>query len=818
LIPHTKSVRLNITVKLIGYLVVVSVLPLLAFGVSCYDFVRDSMTGVARSYSEQLVVDQSEYLEQQMQQVESLIARIASTEEIGDAAVKADAAGAKNPYDDLSTQVEIRRNLNVFGNLTGVVSIDLFTAGGHRFYVGDTLTISNVNEAARLGIYQTGLRSTRPIIWLGVQDNLNTASPVHKVLTAVKIMQRYSEAKRDSEPIGMLVVNYSPAVLAEHFHKADLGTDSYLLVSDEVGRIVYAPDAKRIGTPLPVELAKLPRSGRGDTRLKLSGENAFVSYACLSKTSWCTYGIIPEDTLMAPMTRLAKVLLFIIASCLGVIALAGYSFRRNIVKPIQQISNGFMHIQKSGATDVAPLPPAASNDEIGELVAWFNSFLETLHMRDTYEEKLRESEQKFSNIFHVTPTPLCLMRMDTGIFIDVNNSWLTQFGFSREEVVGHTTLDLNLWVDMADRARVLDIIKTTRQLQSLEAPNRTKDGRVLITLISGRPLELRGDRLFIFSNVDITHQRQVEQEIRNINQELEMRVRSRTVNLEHANAELAKAMDTLMRTKSELVRSEKLAALGSLVAGIAHELNTPIGNAVTVNSTIQDQTVKIQRALKQGSLHRSTVTDYLENMVSGTDLMTRNLETARELVASFKQVAADQASNQRRQFDLRETLEGILATVAPMYKKSGHTLVCELQDGIFMDSYPGPLGQVITNFVSNALTHAFEGRQGGRMTLRSEKVDDTRVKISFSDNGNGIEDRNLGRVFDPFFTTKMGKGGSGLGLNIVYNIVTSVLGGTIHLESSPGVGTTFIMTIPLHAPDMGAKVPSGYLQDQKSDV
>ncbi len=808
-----KSAKLNITVKLIGYLVVVSVLPLLAFALSCYDFVQDSMTGVARSYSEQLVIDQSEYLEQQMQQVESLTARIASTEEIGDAAVKADAAGAKNPYDDLSTQVEIRRNLNVFGNLTGVVSIDLFTAGGHRFYVGDTLTISNVNEQARLRLYQAGLRASTPIIWLGVEDNLNTASPVRKVLTAVKVMQRYSDEKRNSVPIGMLVIDYSPSALAEHFRIADLGANSYLLVSDANGKIVYAPDAAQVGQALPAELAKLPKSGRGDAKIHLAGDNAFVSFACLPKTAWCTYGIIPEATLMAPMRRLANVLLIIIASCLGVIALAGYSFRRNIVKPIQLISNGFMRIQRHGATDVAPLPAPATSDEIGELVAWFNSFLENLHLRDSYEQKLRESEQKFANIFHVTPSPLCLIRMDTGAFIDVNVSWLTQFGFTRDEVIGRTTIDLQIWVDMADRAKVMDAIKQTQQLQSLEVPNRTKDGRILTTLISGRPLELQGERLFIFSNVDVTHQRQVEQEIRDINQQLEMRVRSRTINLEQANAELATAMETLVRTKGELVRSEKLAALGSLVAGIAHELNTPIGNAVTVNSTLEDQTIHVQRALQMGSLRRSAISDYLDNMVSGTNLMTRNLDIARDLVVNFKQVAADQASNQRRRFDLRETLESIMATVTPMFKKSGHSMLCELQDAIPMDSYPGPLGQVITNFVSNAITHAFEGRDGGRMTLRTRKIDEAHVEISFADNGTGIEDRNLGRVFDPFFTTKMGKGGSGLGLNIVYNIVTGVLGGKIHLESSVGIGTTFVMTLPLTAPDLGAKDATANRED-----
>ena len=178
----------------------------------------------------------------------------------------------------------------------------------------------------------------------------------------------------------------------------------------------------------------------------------------------------------------------------------------------------------------------------------------------------------------------------------------------------------------------------------------------------------------------------------------------------------------------------------------------------------------------------------------------RNLGTARELVAGFKQVAADQASNQRRRFDLKETVEGILATLAPMYRKTPYGMACELQDGIVMESYPGPLGQMLTNFVTNALAHAFDGRAAGTMQLSCKRRGETQVEIRFSDDGKGIPEENRNRVFDPFFTTKLGQGGSGLGLNIVYNIVTSVLGGTIELESTVGGGTTFIVLLPLAAP------------------
>ncbi len=791
----------NLTIKLIGYLIVVSILPLSVFALLSYDLARDTLVNLAHGYGAQLLDNQTEYLQLQMEQVENLAARIASTEEISAVAVKADAQGAEhNAYDDLSTQAEIRQNLNAYSSLKGIVSIDLLTAKGHRFYVGDTLTVPPADDAVRLRYYRTGLDAAQPVLWLGVEDNLNPASPNRKVVSALKIIRRYSEEHRASEPVGMLVIDYSTESLAEHFRRVDLGKDAYLLVADSRGRLLYAPDRARIGSPLPPQFADLPGKGKGSVRLMLDNREAYVGYACLPDTAWCAYSVIPEETLLTPMRRLTQTALLLMLLCFVVIVLAGRRFRRNIVLPIQTISRGFKKIQEQHADAVAALPVPATRDEIGELVAWFNDFLASLHLREQYEEKLRDSEYKFSSIFQLSPIPLGIVRIETGEFIDVNDYWQLQFGFAREDVVGRTSFELQIWVDPADRARMLQEVERSQSVHEFESRHRTRDGRILDVLMSGCPLRFHGESLFIFSPVDVTRQHQIEQEIRDVNQQLESRVKSRTLKLELANSELAEAMETLTRTKSELVRSEKLAALGSLVAGVAHELNTPIGNSVTVASTLQDQTASVRHALDNGGVRRSEILEYLDTVAKGTELLMRNLGTARELVAGFKQVAADQASNQRRQFNLKQTMEGILATLVPMYKKTPYTMVCDLQEGILMDSYPGPLGQILTNFVTNALAHAFDGRATGEMRLSCGRRDDGRVEIRFSDNGVGIPEEHRSRVFDPFFTTKMGQGGSGLGLNIVYNIVTSVLGGTIELESSVDNGTTFIVVLPLTAP------------------
>jgi PAS domain S-box-containing protein len=792
------KLTLNITVKLIGYLVVVSVLPLLLFGLSSYDLVRETIIKLASEYSEQLVGNQRDYLQLQMGSVEDLASRIASIEEISAVAAKTDAAdeSQQNDYDKLATQAQIRQSLNVYSDLKGVASIDLFTAKGHRFYVGDTLTVPPVDEQTRLRIYHAGLRSTDSIQWLGVTDNLNSASTNRKVLTALKIIRRYSSEKKTSEPVGMLLINYSTDYLAEHFRHVDLGTGSYLTVADTNGLIIFAPDKDMVGNPMPVEFQGLFRARKGSVALHLNERDALVTVTCMPSPAWCVFGVIPHATLLAPMQRLTQIAAVLMLLCFAVIAFASRHFRRNFVAPIKSISDGFRQIQSQQFEAVPPLPVPDQRDEISELVVWFNEFLEALSIRQRYEKELSESEYKFSSIFQLSPMPLALVRFTTSEFVDVNDFWLNQNGFSREEVIGHTALELNLWENPSDRAKMVEQLEQTQQVHRLEGRFRTKDGRILICLLFGRPFTFRDERLFIFSQVDVTHQRDIEKQIREINLQLESRVRSRTLKLESANAELAEAMESLKRTKGELIRSEKMAALGSLVAGVAHELNTPIGNSVTVASTLQDETMVMKAAFLAGGIRRTAVEAYFDTMVTGSELLMRNLGNARELITSFKQVAADQASNQRRRFELKETLEGIVLTILPMYSKSGYRMTCDLQEGISMDSYPGPLGQIVTNLVANALAHAFDGRSTGTMTLRSRRRDADHVEVTFSDDGVGIPQENQAKVFDPFFTTKLGQGGSGLGLSIIYNIVTGVLGGRIELESSDH-GTVFTMTLPL---------------------
>jgi signal transduction histidine kinase len=202
-------------------------------------------------------------------------------------------------------------------------------------------------------------------------------------------------------------------------------------------------------------------------------------------------------------------------------------------------------------------------------------------------------------------------------------------------------------------------------------------------------------------------------------------------------------------------------------------------------------------------LKRSMLDSFVGETESAADILVRNLVVAGELIASFKQVAVDQTSSQRRSFALREVVREIVVTLQPTFRKTQYVIEENIPEGIWLDSYPGPFGQVVTNLLNNTLLHAFDGRERGVVKL-SASVDGDYVVFQCTDDGVGINPVHLNKIFDPFFTTKLGKRGTGLGLNIVHNIVTGVLGGEISVDSEPDFGTSFTLRMPMRAPRRGS--------------
>ena len=262
-----------------------------------------------------------------------------------------------------------------------------------------------------------------------------------------------------------------------------------------------------------------------------------------------------------------------------------------------------------------------------------------------------------------------------------------------------------------------------------------------------------------------------------------------------SEAEARSALVSLQSAQEGLVQAEKMASLGRLVAGVAHELNTPIGNIVTVASTHQEMAHQFERQFAEGTLTRNALVAFIAGTTEGAVLMQRAAGRAAQLIQNFKQVAVDQTTDQLRDFDLAEQISEVLSVIAPELSKTQIKLVCDLAPGIAMRSYPGPLGQVITNLVMNALRHGFEGGRAGTITVICY-LHGGLAKVQVVDTGEGIRPEHLGKIFDPFFTTKLGQGGTGLGLHISHNMVYGPLGGTIAVSSSVGAGASFTLLLP----------------------
>ena len=325
-----------------------------------------------------------------------------------------------------------------------------------------------------------------------------------------------------------------------------------------------------------------------------------------------------------------------------------------------------------------------------------------------------------------------------------------------------------------------------------------RDGQWLWLLTRGRAIASDAEGralLFVGTNQNITGLKRAEEELRRLTEELEARVERRTAALSQANAELQASLTRIQDMQRQLVEAEKMASLGALVAGVAHEINTPIGVAVTAASFLREETRRLQRAQQEKTMTASMLEQFEKQIILGAEMILANLERGIQIVRSFKQVAVDTASEAPREIEVGEYFDEILRALHPRLRKSAHEVEVRVPQPIRVCTHPVAIYQVVNNLVINSLVHAFDGIERGRMTLAASEDADS-IVIDYRDNGCGMRPEVRERIFEPFFTTKRGQGGSGLGMHIVFNLVTQLLRGTIACESEPGQGTHFVIRFP----------------------
>lgn len=425
----------------------------------------------------------------------------------------------------------------------------------------------------------------------------------------------------------------------------------------------------------------------------------------------------------------------------------------------------------------APAPiPVKGSDEIAEIAASIRFFIEEIDRR---QRDLADNERRFRSLVEGSIQGIIIHRNFRALYS--NESFAQMFGVSAADIMAMPSLARLVPDD--ERQALIDIADHLMTTGEPTGRRRTRaqrpDGSTMWVELTGRRVDWMDGPAVQAVVVDVTREVEAEEALRQSRDAAE------------------KALHDLKETQASLIQAEKMASLGQLVAGVAHEVNTPIGITITGASQLQSLIEELDRQHRTASLRRADFERFLGDGLEIANLILANATRAANLVQSFKLVAVDQSSDERRCFLLRDYIDELLRSLHPTYKnRPGLQIAVDCPDGIELDGYPGALSQILTNLIMNALIHAIEPEQPGTIAIAARQPDRNSVELSVSDDGAGIPPEVLPKIFDPFFTTRRGAGGSGLGLHIVYNLVTSRLHGSIAVTSTPGRGTRFTLRFP----------------------
>jgi PAS domain S-box-containing protein len=425
----------------------------------------------------------------------------------------------------------------------------------------------------------------------------------------------------------------------------------------------------------------------------------------------------------------------------------------------------------------------AARDETGEIVRYEGTVRDITHQKRA-EDAVAEGRRLLQEVIDTVPAVINVKNRDMR-YVLMNRYMAGIFGIEPAHAIGRTTSDLmSRYGAQKTDENDQRVLAKGSELGFYEEEYIDSSGTLRHWLVNKLPLyDAKGEIEHIVTvALDIGERKRGELEMRKAKDAAEAALRN------------------LRETQNSLIEAEKLAALGRLVAGVAHEVNNPVGISLTVASSLERKTNLFAAEVERGNLKRSSLNDFLDASRDASSQLVANLNRAAELIQSFKQVAADRNYSDQRAFDLGDLTEQVVMSLRPGLRKHNLTLEIECAPNLMMNSYPGPYGQVLTNLFLNSVAHAFPQGKSGTVEIKVREYDKDNVEILFSDNGIGMSLDVRRRAFDPFFTTRRDQGGTGLGLHIVYSIVTNRLGGRLDLDSQPGGGTQVRIILPRVAP------------------
>lgn len=581
------------------------------------------------------------------------------------------------------------------------------------------------------------------------------------------------------KPIGIIRGSVPISTIASVLSETEIEKSGFTLLLDDRKTVIYAgrrPDitGQSIDDPntskTPVQLK------RGINRALLLGVDSIAVLVMLDDFRWSLMIVIPYAEFSADVNNIkyatAGVMILVLALSGVIFTFITRHITNNITNPLKRFTAFTAMIAKGDFTQITDIK---SKDEVGVLAESFNHML--MELQKTRDDLIIAKEYT-DNIIETIASAVIVLTEDAEI-IKVNKSVNKMLGRTEEEL-------LNKRIDEIFESDTIAEILYNEIMRN----GYVKDVEVVLMAKYGVKVPVIFSASVIYGSDGNTID-EIVCSAQNITQLRRMQ-KVRDMHLK----ELETANKHLKESRTQLVQAEKLASLGQMLAGVAHEINTPVGIGITLSSTITNETEAIKAAINDRSLRVEQLQEYIDDINKSSSIIFKSLMRTAELVKSFKMVSADQITQERRVFRLKGYIEEILLSLQPKVKRSQHNIEVICEEYLELDSYPGAIAQIITNLLMNSLMHAYDKGAKGTITIKAAiyKGD---IVIQYKDDGKGMPQENIRKIYDPFFTTMRGSGGTGLGLHIVHNIVTQTLGGTIECQSELNKGTTFTISFPI---------------------
>ncbi|MEO5361777.1 MAG: ATP-binding protein [Nitrospirota bacterium] len=668
-------------------------------------------------------------------------------------------------YTDKYGEYVLSQNLPKFSKEFPVLSY--VNMKGEEVRAVNGIVFSGKSEIIASTIFKELMSEPNKIIVSYEQNNVDLGIPA-----VTFAMAKYSGDK----PIGFIRGSVPITTIASVLSETEVEKSGFALLLDSRMTVIYASSRPDIAghsiddSKTPVQLK------RGINRALILGVDSIAALVPLDEFRWSLMVVIPYAEFSADENKIKYItvgVMILVLVISGVIfTLITRHITNNITNPLKRFIAFTDMIAKGNFTQITDIK---SKDEVGVLAESFNHML--MELQKTRDDLIIAKEYT-DNIIETIASAVIVLTEDAEI-VKVNKSVNKMLGRTEEEL-------LNKRIDEIFESDTIAEILYNEIMRN----GYVKDVEVVLMAKYGVKVPVIFSASVIYGSDGNTID-EIVCSAQNITQ-LKRMQKVRDMHLK----ELETANKHLKESRTQLVQAEKLASLGQMLAGVAHEINTPVGIGITLSSTITKETEAIKAAIDDRSLRMERLQEYIDDINKSSSLIFKSLMRTAELVKSFKMVSADQITQERRVFRLKGYIEEILLSLQPKLKRSQHNIEVICEQSLELDSYPGSIAQIITNLLMNSLIHAYDKGAKGTITIEAA-LHKNDIVIQYKDDGKGIPQENIKKIYDPFFTTMRGTGGTGLGMHIVHNIVTQTLGGTIDCQSELNKGTTFTISFPV---------------------